>query len=90
MSFQGRLRDAIAMGSKITWPKGRKMLVMENIKEEDVKRDASKITGAIHSVGKCNNERKGVSNVESKMRDRSLTSFSADYYVPKRHPPKNN
>lgn len=90
MFYQGRERDATSMGPTNGWHKWRKMMMMEKIKEEDVKRDDSKIAGAISSIGKCNHERKGVSNVESKMRDRSLASFSADYYMPKRHPPKNN
>ncbi|KAF8399228.1 hypothetical protein HHK36_015093 [Tetracentron sinense] len=56
---------------------GRKM-VSNNVlrkemirKEEDLNRGTSKISGATHSVGKCNPERKGELNVECKLSDRS-------------------
>ncbi|KAK4842999.1 hypothetical protein QYF36_002543 [Acer negundo] len=71
---------------------GRKMMVKEMIQEED----SAIISGAAHQY-----RRKGILNVECKLRNRTtspskkvkmggFTAFSADYHVPKSHPPKNN
>ncbi|KAK2663468.1 hypothetical protein Ddye_002042 [Dipteronia dyeriana] len=78
---------------------GRKMMVKEMIKEED----SAIISDAAHSVGYCNHQyrRIGILNVECKLRNRTgspsmkvkmggFTAFSADYHVPKSHPPRNN
>ncbi|KAK0587333.1 hypothetical protein LWI29_021107 [Acer saccharum] len=71
---------------------GRKMIVKEMIQEED----SAIISGAAHQY-----RRKGILNVECKLRNRTtspskkvkmggFTAFNADYHVPKSHPPKNN
>ena len=64
--------------------------------------ESEKISGADNrSVGKSSHSGKGILNVNCKLRNRNphrhrkaktagFTAFSADYHVPKSHPPKNN
>lgn len=86
---------------------GRKMMVSkkskrkENMKEGASSEKDSTISGATHSAGHCNRRRRGILNVECKLRNRKprtdrkfkmagFTAFNADYHVPKSHPPRNN
>lgn len=81
---------------------GRKRMLKRDSKKEEVVHQEDSISGAAHSVGKCNPERKGKLNIKSKLRNRSpqphhekvktggFTAFSADYHVPRSHPPRNN
>ncbi|XP_020522608.1 uncharacterized protein LOC110007218 [Amborella trichopoda] len=86
--------------------KGRKMAMKETVMKkktgaEDKNHVASRISGAIPSVGKHEHEGKGQYNVNCKMSAKAclpfkanavvvLTSFSADYHMPDHHPPRNN
>lgn len=81
---------------------GRKRMLKRGLAKEEVFNREDSISGAAHSVGNCNRKRKGILIVECKLRNRSpqphhekvkmggFTAFSADYHVPKSHPPRNN
>ncbi|XP_031287583.1 uncharacterized protein LOC116146317 [Pistacia vera] len=81
---------------------GRKRMLKRGLAKEEVLNREDSISGAAHSVGNCNRRRKGILNVECKLRKRGpqphhkkvkmggFTAFSADYHVPKSHPPRNN
>lgn len=99
------LSNDVVVGASLrdSWIKGRKMLVgtkEEMMKEKGVNGGSSEISGATHFIRICQHERKKVFNVESRPSVRSLLptqaklvghlSFSADYNVPRHHPPKNN
>ena len=68
--------------------------------QQGLNEENSKISGANHSVGNCELEGKGGLDVKCKIGDQSsirssinvvsFVAFTADYHVPKRHPPKNN
>lgn len=85
------------------WIKGRKMVVEKELRKVGgVNGGSTEISGATHFIRKCQHERKEeFFHVESsRLSDGSLlpmkvklvghSSFSADYYVPRHHPPKNN
>lgn len=95
--------DARLDGRKMMfkWGSDKKTVaVLEGSDEED----SAKISGADdQSVGTSNHTEKGILNVNRKVRNRNrhshrhekpktagFTAFSADYHVPKSHPPKNN
>ena len=70
------------------------------LKREMVEAEAGGYGGA-HFAGNCKHKGKGMLNVEGKFSNRSphpavkvrmggFIAFSADYHVPKPHPPKNN
>ncbi|KAJ9140594.1 hypothetical protein P3X46_031226 [Hevea brasiliensis] len=79
-----------------------KRVLREKMKEEPLNKENSKISGAAHFVGNCNlRSGKGILNGKCKLtsdrrsnplKDKRVrfTAFSADYHVPKPHPPKNN
>lgn len=79
-----------------------KRVLTKKMKEEPLNKEDSEISGAAHFVGNCKNRAgKGIWDEKRKlMRDRkskpskdkrvSFKAFSADYHVPKSHPPKNN
>lgn len=72
----------------------------KGMEEEGLNQETSKISGANHFVGNCEIEGKGGLDAKCKFGDEnnaptsrnvvSFVAFSADYHVPKRHPPKNN
>ena len=78
----------------------KKTVTVEGSDEEE----SAKISGADYqSVGKSSHRGKGILNVNRRLRNRNhhpyrhgkpkmagFTAFSADYHVPKSHPPKNN
>lgn len=77
-----------------------KVTTMEMMKDLGLNGGSAEISGATHTSRKCDHEREEKIHVESKLRCRSLLhmevnvvgllSFSADYNVPRPHPPKNN
>ncbi|XP_057987622.1 uncharacterized protein LOC131171737 [Hevea brasiliensis] len=79
-----------------------KRVLREKMKEELLNKEDSKISGAARLVGNCNHRAgKGILNEKCKLmsgrrsvplKDKRVrfTAFSADYHVPKSHPPKNN
>ncbi|XVE56746.1 hypothetical protein DITRI_Ditri04bG0035700 [Diplodiscus trichospermus] len=83
------------------WVLDRKTVTVEGSDEEQQR---AKVSGADYqSVGKRSLGGKGILNVNRKLRNRNshphrhgkpkmagFTAFSADYHVPKSHPPKNN
>lgn len=84
----------------------RSLLGKETMKEEVLNQKELTIPGAAHdAIGNCKRKRKGsILNAERKLRSRShhgtdghhkvkmagFAAFSADYHVPKSHPPRNN
>lgn len=81
----------------LKWGLDKKTVTVEGSDGEE----SAKITGADQSVGQNSHRGKGILNVNCKLRNRNphrhgkankagLTAFSADYHVPKSHPPKNN
>lgn len=101
--YQELSKDVVVASLRDSWIKGRKMLVErkeEMMKEKGVNGGSSEISGATHFIRICQHERKKVFNVGSRLSVRSLRpmkaklaghlSFSADYNVPRHHPPKNN
>ncbi|KAL5725706.1 hypothetical protein ACHQM5_008822 [Ranunculus cassubicifolius] len=73
------------------------------MKDAVLNQETTKISGANHFVGKSyHQEGNGEMNVNRNMRDRirtllpvkvngdSFIAFSADYHIPKQHPPKHN
>ncbi|GKV25164.1 hypothetical protein SLEP1_g34642 [Rubroshorea leprosula] len=89
---------------------GRKMmskgsnLVKKAVKAGKLDAEETKISGAAHSVGNCNDREKENLNIircnlirnrsslhhPVKVKKDGFTAFSADYSIPKSHPPKNN
>lgn len=85
---------------------GRKMLLKWDLAKKTVsteedgsdREESAKISGS----GKSSHTGEGILNVNRKLRNRNphrhrkakitagFTAFSADYHVPKSHPPKNN